>query len=122
MLYKIIVKMLVNHFTTVLDKYADATQSAFILERLITNNILLPYEILHSFRQKRVGRKGRMAVKLDMSKAFDRVEWKFLNDIMIKKGFDKCWVAKIMDYVSSVSYIAILNGKSRQRFKPTRGI
>lgn len=41
---------------------------------LITNNILVAYEILHSFRQKCLGKKGSMALKLDMSNAHDRVE------------------------------------------------
>lgn len=45
--------------------------------RLILDNILLAYEILHTFGQKRGGRKGLIALKLDMSKANDRVEWKF---------------------------------------------
>ncbi|KAA3481214.1 reverse transcriptase [Gossypium australe] len=51
-----------------------AKMSAFMSERLISDNILLAYEILHTFSQKRNGRKGLMALKMDMSKAYDRVE------------------------------------------------
>ncbi|KAA3469668.1 reverse transcriptase [Gossypium australe] len=63
-----------NRLKKVLDVCIDDSQSAFVLGRLITNNLLLVYEILHSFKDKRSGRKGFMALKLNMSKTYDRVE------------------------------------------------
>lgn len=68
-LYKIIVKTIANHFCRVLDKCIDKAQSTFVSGRLITDNVLLTYELLHTFVQKRGGWKGLMALKLDMSKA-----------------------------------------------------
>lgn len=87
-LYKMIAKMLFNRFKSVLSKFTDVAQSAFVPGRMISDNILLAYEIIHSFHQKRVGKKGFMAVKLDMNKAYDKVEWQFLNNMIIKMGFD----------------------------------
>ena len=55
-------------------------------ERVITNNILIAHEMLHSLKAKRTGKLGYMALKLDMSKAYDRVEWIFLEKIMLKMG------------------------------------
>ncbi|KAA3485420.1 Pleiotropic drug resistance protein 4 [Gossypium australe] len=77
----------------VLDKCIDKAHSAFVLGRLISDNVLLAYEILHTLNRKKLGKKGWMAVKLDMSKAYDRVEWSFVQDIMRKMGFDPNWIS-----------------------------
>ncbi|KAA3476816.1 reverse transcriptase [Gossypium australe] len=61
-----------NRFQEVVGKCIDAAQSSFVPGRLISNNVLLAYEILNTLKQKRMGKKGFMAVKLDMSKAYDR--------------------------------------------------
>ena len=51
------------------------------------------------------------AVKLDMHKAYDRVEWGFLRDVMLKLGFDKSWVQMIMACVTSVNYWVWFNSE-----------
>jgi len=55
--------------------------------RLITNNILVTFEVMNHISQKRGGLRGEMALKLDMSKVYDRVEWTSLEQLMIKMGF-----------------------------------
>lgn len=63
-----------------------------------------------------------MATKMDMSKAFNRVEWIFLENIMLKIGFDQCMVNWIMEYLSTVSYSVIINGEAKGYIQPSWGI
>ena len=73
-LYKLIAKMLANRLKPRLPQLISETQSAFMSERLITNNILVAHETLHHLKSKRFGKIGFMALKLDMRKAYDKVE------------------------------------------------
>jgi hypothetical protein len=65
---------------------------------------------------------GFMGIKLDMSKAYDRVEWKFLEAIMRKLGFEDRWINLVMSCVRSVSYSVVINGNPVGHVRPTRGI
>jgi hypothetical protein len=68
------------------------------------------------------GKKGYMAIKLDMSKAYDRVDWGFLEAIMRRMGFAEKWVTLIMTCVTTVSYSIRVNGVPSDTITPTRGI
>ena len=94
-LYKLIAKVLANRLKPRLPQLISETQSAFMSERLITNNILVAHETLHHLKSKRFGKIGFMALKLDMRKAYDKVEWKFLEQIMQKMGFAPKWIQLI---------------------------
>lgn len=86
-LYKLIAKMLVNRFQKVLHLCIDEAHSAFIPGRLITDNIIATYENLHSLRKKRFSGEGSFALKVDMSKEYDRVEWEFIKVMLCLMGF-----------------------------------
>ncbi|GMI66859.1 hypothetical protein HRI_000355200 [Hibiscus trionum] len=73
-LYKIISKMMATRMQEALQFCIDEAQSVFLPGRLISDNIILAYEILHSLKNKRTERQGTFALKLDISKAYDRVE------------------------------------------------
>jgi hypothetical protein len=62
---------------------------------------LIAYESVHRIKRKQ-GKQKLCAVKLDMHKAYDRVEWKFLKAMMVKLGFDMRWINLMMECVSSV--------------------
>lgn len=74
-IYKIVIKVIANRLKPMLHSIISETQSAFIANRLITNNILIAFESLHHMKNNCTGKKGFMALKLDMSKAYDQVEW-----------------------------------------------
>ena len=59
--------------------------------RLIIDNVLVTFEMMHLINQKKVGAKGEMALKLDMSKAYDRVDWACLDKIMERLRFHSRW-------------------------------
>ena len=86
-LYKIISKVIANRLKPILNSIISEAQSAFIADRLITNNILIAFESLHYMSTQCSGREGYIAMKLDMSKAYDRVEWCFLEKILLHMGF-----------------------------------
>jgi hypothetical protein len=73
-------------------------------------------------RTSRSKNNAHCALKLDMTKAYDRVEWNYLEAIMLKLGFARSWVDKVMKCVTSVSFSVLFNGEQLQEFKPTRGI
>ena len=87
--YKIASKVVANMMKSVLQEIIGENQSAFVAERLITDNVLVAHEMMNHISKKRKGKCGEMAVKLDMSKAYDRVEWDCLQLIMQKLGFHK---------------------------------
>ena len=120
--YKIISKMLANRLKEILPKVISPTQSVFVPRRSITDNVLVAYESFHAIKKKTHGANGFCAVKFDMSKAYDRVEWEFLRQMMMRLGFHAQWIELIMECVSSVSYWVRFNNTETDDFAPTRGL
>ncbi|CAL8999738.1 unnamed protein product [Prunus brigantina] len=83
--------VLANRLKSILPSLISPSQSAFVSGRLISDNSILAAEIIHCLRSRRRGKKGFLALKLDMSKAYDRIEWPFLEEMMKKLGFAEQW-------------------------------
>ncbi|KAK5824255.1 hypothetical protein PVK06_019026 [Gossypium arboreum] len=120
--YKIIAKVLVIRMSAILGNCINEAQGAFIPGRLILDNVFIAYEVLHSFKIKKRGKKGNFALKLDMNKAYDHVEWDFLAGMMKQLGFHADWIVHIMRCVCSVSYSVSLNIACGEWFSPSRGL
>ena len=119
---RIATKVIANRLKDILPFIIFENQSAFITGRMITDNAMKIFELFHSMNKKTKGRNGVLALKLDMSKAYDRMEWPFLRAVLTKLGFCEIWINIVMNCVSSVSYSIILNGATTNSFCPERGL
>ncbi|KAK6120349.1 hypothetical protein DH2020_045906 [Rehmannia glutinosa] len=120
--YKIVSRAIANRMRRVLPNIIDDFQSAFVPGRLISDNIIVGFECMHWIRSQKRSKRGFAALKLDMSKAYDRVEWNFLKAIMLKMGFHHSWVWKILQCVQTVSFSFCVNQEVFGNLKPQRGI
>ncbi|KAH9683148.1 reverse transcriptase domain-containing protein [Citrus sinensis] len=121
-LYKIVSKLLANRMKSVLDSVVSEAQSAFVPGCAITDNIIVSAEIMHFLKRKRQGKHGVAALKIDMSKAYDRLEWGYLQEMMLKMGFDARWVNLIMLCVTTVRYKVLRENKEVGPIIPSRGL
>jgi len=123
-LYKIISKVLVNRLRPLINKWISLGQATFVHSRSIMDNALTAFEILHNMRCKTKGKKGEIALKLDISKAFDSVCWSYLQVILFKMGFFLLskWVNWMLMCITSVEYHVIFNGDRIGPITPERGL
>lgn len=120
-IYKIIAKTLENRFKIVLNEIISPNQGTFIKGRQIIDNIMIMLELLQHMKINKNTIKD-MALKLDMSKAYERVEWDYLKTTLRKKGFSDKWVKWIMKCIYSVTYQILINGSPMDKIEQKRGI
>ena len=85
------------------------------------NNIILTQEIIHLMTTSK-SKKGTMAIKIDLEKAFNRLEWGFIRQTLIYFKFPPDWISLIMSCISSSNLLILLNGDRLDPFHPSRGI
>jgi hypothetical protein len=120
-IYKIISKIMANRFKGLLHHFISLFQSAFVPSRNIQDNTIMVHELFNSINSKR-GRGGLMAVKIDMEKAFDRMEWSFILTILSALGFHSTWINWIRICITSPSFSILINGSPFGLFTPERGL
>ena len=120
--YKVMSELLVNRLKPIMDSLITPYQNASIQGKNISDDILLAHEILNVLRKKK-GRKFSFgALKIDMSKAYDRVNSNFLKAVLSVMKFDSKWINWIMKCVSSVSYTLLVNGNLTTLFILAQGL
>jgi hypothetical protein len=119
---KIITKTIANRIKEILPEVISPQQSAFLPGRLITDNTLLAFETFHHLKHNKNKEKGFVGIKLDMAKAYDRLEWSFIENTLNTMGFPRNMVQTIMNCVTSVSFSILVNGQPSHSFEPQRGI
>lgn len=91
------------------------SQSAFILGRFISDNIMVSHEIMHYLKCKKIGKYGYMALKLHMNRSFFRA-------ILCKMNFSQWWVQMVLKCVTSISYVITHSEYEMGHIHPSRGI
>ncbi|XP_074305581.1 uncharacterized protein LOC141640800 [Silene latifolia] len=119
---RIVSKCISNRLSEVMGYLVGDFQNAFIPGRQISDNILLANEAIHKINSHKKGKSGRFALKVDMSKAYDRVQWDFLKAVLLKFGFPNNLVVLIMNCVTTVSYQVLINGTPLDLFHPRCGL
>lgn len=120
--YKIIAKIITGRIQPLLSDLISPHQSVFVPKRAISDNVLITHEILHFFQTLKAKKHCAMAVKTDMSKAYDRIEWGFLKAVLNRLGFHATWIEWIMECVKTVTYSFLINRSPKGMVTPSRGL
>jgi hypothetical protein len=119
--YKIISKVIVRRIKPFLNDVISPYQSSFILGRSIHHNIIVAHEMVHSMSRMK-GKKMFMSIKIDLEKAYDRLNWNFIEKCLEDCKFPPKLIQVIHHCISSPSYKIMWNGEKTDSFNPTRGI
>ena len=87
----------------------------------VTKNIVVAFETLHYMRNHSSRNTWYIALNLDMSKAYDRIEWLYMEKLMEKMGFAAAWINLMMRCISTSTYSVLINGEPHGNITPTRG-
>ena len=119
--YKLITKVLVQRLKHILPDLISPYQASFVPGRQITDNIVIMQEALHTMRRKK-GLHGLMAIKLDLEKAYDKLNWNFIRSTLLDMRLPQLMVDVIMRCISSCSMRVLWNGEPTECFTPSRGV
>ena len=120
-IYKVITKIIILRLCPLLDKLISPLQTAFVPGKKDLDNMIIVQELVHSFSLKR-GNSSFMAIKIDLEKAYDRLEWQFIRDMLIFFKILEDLAKLIMSCITTSSISVLLNGGKLEHFLPSHGI
>jgi len=119
--YKIVTKVIIARLRPYLDKFISPLQAAFVLGRKGIDNAIIAQEVIHSINKKR-GKVGYMALKIDLEKVYDKLELSFIKDMLIRINLLVDLVDIIMSCVLTIFTSILVNGDALKSIYPSRGI
>lgn len=119
--YKILTKAIANRLKPLMDDLISPYQTSFVPRRNIQHNIIIAKEMIHSMHKMR-GTKKFMAIKIDLEKAYDRINWKFLVSCLRECQFPQSIIDLVYACMSSASFKVLWNGSMTDSFCPSRDI
>lgn len=117
---KVTTRILATRFSSVLHKVISPEQIGFLKGHDISKHVLMANDMVHLLERKVQG--GNVMIKLDMAKAFDRVNWTYLESIMLRFGFHARLIRIIMNNMRHSKLSIAVNGINYGFFSPTRGV
>eukprot|EP00253_Pinus_taeda_P031126 PITA_31126 len=118
-IYKIIAKVIAIRLVPILSRNISMEQFGFLEGRQIHEAIRVAQEVIHNIKQKK--KKGTV-LKIDLSKAYDRINWLYLRLLLTHLGFNYTFISWIMGCISNVSFVVLINGAASPFFKSQRGL
>ena len=119
--YKVLTKIIVARLRPYLGKLISPLQMAFVPERKGIDNVIITQELIHSLSKKK-GKTGYMAIKIDLEKAYNKIEWSFVREMLVRANFPPDLRNIIMSCVSTVSISILFNGEALNPIYPSKGI
>jgi hypothetical protein len=119
--YKIITKIIVNRLKEIIPKVVSPYQTGFVSGRNITENIVIAQEMLHNMTRIK-SKVGFFVIKVDLSKAYDRLDWDFIHKILVEVKLPIEMINIIMNCVTSVKSNVLWNGARSEFFPPQCGV
>ena len=119
-IYKVVSKIIANRLKLILPRIIAENQSAFVKGRLLMENVLLASELVKDYHKDSIS--SRCAMKIDISKAFDSVQWSFLLNCLLAMGFPERFIHWIRLCITTPSYSVQVNGELAGYFQSTRGL
>ncbi|KAF7810342.1 reverse transcriptase [Senna tora] len=99
---------------------ASFLQRGFMLQ--ISDSIIMASEILHYHRKIKKAKSFWGVMKVDIFKAYDKLSWHFLEEVLLAHGFPQHWIQLIMQCVTTTTCNVLINGRLTQVFKPHAGL
>ena len=118
-IYKIFSKVMANRLKTIMPKLISEEQTGFVPGRSILDGIITIQEVIHSAV---IDKEDCMFIKLDIQKAYDMVDWRFLCKVLEAFGFSHQWVNLIFKFISTPKISVLINGTPEGFFEISRGI
>ncbi|WOH11192.1 hypothetical protein DCAR_0830672 [Daucus carota subsp. sativus] len=118
-LLKLLTKVMATRLSAHMHNLVSEQQSAFIKGRQITDGILITSEVVSLLQQDKI--RG-LVFKIDFEKAFDRVKWSFVLEVLKAMNFGSAWIAWIQAIFESSSISVLVNGSPTTEFRPSRGL
>jgi hypothetical protein len=117
--FKIFTKVLTNRINLVAQKVVSPSQTAFLPGRYILEGVVILHETIHEMHRKK---KSRVILKLDFEKAYDRVKWPFLQQVLRMKDFSPKWCLWIQQIVFKGSVGIKVNSSIGHNFQTKKGV